>query len=105
MAAGTRLALGLQVDEDFIDALAERVFQRVASLAGAAPATVEDGWLNSRDAVRYLGLTSLHALHKLTAARQVPFVQDRPGARCWFRRSDLDRWREAHQLGHVGSRR
>ena len=99
MAAGTRLALGLQVDEDFIDALAERVFQRVAVLAGGGPGNSDDGWLNSREAVRYLGLTSLHALHKLTAARQVPFVQERPGARCWFRRSDLDRWREAHQLG------
>ena len=51
-----------------------------------------DAWLNSRQAAEHLGL-SVHALHRLTSARQVPFHQDGPGCRCWFRRAELDAWR------------
>jgi len=52
----------------------------------------EDRWLNTRQAADYLGMT-LNGLHKLTAARALPFEQDGPGAKCWFRRSELDAWR------------
>lgn len=51
-----------------------------------------DGWLTTRQAADHLGVT-LNALHKLTAARAIPFEQDGPGCKCWFRRSDLDAWR------------
>lgn len=50
------------------------------------------GWMTSREAATYLGLT-LAALHRLTAARAVPFEQDAPGGKCWFNRADLDAWR------------
>lgn len=50
------------------------------------------GWMSSREAAGYLGLT-LAALHRLTAARTVPFEQDTPGGKCWFNRADLDTWR------------
>jgi excisionase family DNA binding protein len=50
------------------------------------------GWMTSREAATYLGLT-LTALHRLTAARAVPFAQDAPGGKCWFNRADLDDWR------------
>jgi excisionase family DNA binding protein len=50
------------------------------------------GWMTSREAATYLGLT-LPALHRLTAARAVPFEQDAPGGKCWFNRADLDAWR------------
>lgn len=51
-----------------------------------------DGWITSREAAAYLGLT-LPALHRLTAARALPFEQDVPGGKCWFHRADLDAWR------------
>ena len=51
-----------------------------------------DEWLDSKRAAAHLGV-SLHALHRLTASRDVPFRQDRPGGRCYFRRSELDDWR------------
>ncbi len=54
----------------------------------------EDRWLNSAEAAEYLGL-SRDALHRLSAERRIPFSQDRPGARCYFRVSDLERWRAA----------
>jgi excisionase family DNA binding protein len=50
------------------------------------------GWMTSREAAAYLGLT-LPALHRLTAARALPFEQDAPGGKCWFQRADLDAWR------------
>ncbi len=50
------------------------------------------GWMTSREAATYLGLT-LAALHRLTAARALPFEQDAPGGKCWFNRADLDTWR------------
>ncbi len=50
------------------------------------------GWMTSREAATYLGLT-LAALHRLTAARAIPFEQDAPGGKCWFTRADLDTWR------------
>lgn len=52
----------------------------------------EDGWLTARDAAAYLGL-SVHALHRLTAERAVPFHQDGAGHKLWFKRSELDQWR------------
>jgi excisionase family DNA binding protein len=54
--------------------------------------TAEDGWLTARDAAAYVGL-SVHALHRLTAERSIPFHQDGPGCKLWFRRSELDQWR------------
>ena len=54
----------------------------------------DDGWMTTPQAAEYLGM-SVHALHRLTADRRVPFHQDRPGAKCFFRRSELDTWREA----------
>ena len=50
--------------------------------------------MDTKDAASYLGLT-VHALHKLTAAREIPFEQEKPGAKCWFQRSRLDEWRRA----------
>jgi hypothetical protein len=54
----------------------------------------EDGWLDSRRAASQIGLT-INALHKHTAARTIPFEQEGPGCKLWFRRTALDAWREA----------
>jgi excisionase family DNA binding protein len=59
------------------------------------------GWMTSRQTAAYLGLT-LPALHRLTAARALPFEQDAPGGKCWFHRADLDAWR---RRGGARSRR
>jgi excisionase family DNA binding protein len=64
-----------------------------AALAPYMPAPREDDrWLTSAEAAEYLGLSG-HALHHLTAARAIPFAQDGPGAKCYFKRSELDHWR------------
>jgi excisionase family DNA binding protein len=83
------------------DAVAEKLEPFLGHVA------VEDyGWMDTKRAASYLGL-SVTALHKLTAARRIPFHQDGPGAKCWFLRFELDRWR-SHQSRvrfHAVSRR
>lgn len=74
------------------DALAPRLQRRISQ------ATTGNGWLDSRDAAAYLGI-SKHSLHRLTSERRIPFSQDAPGARCYFKRSDLDGWRESGARG------
>lgn len=56
------------------------------------PSGNADGWLDVRGAAAYLGMSPAQ-IHKLTSARVVPFSQDGPGCKCWFKRSDLDEWR------------
>jgi len=73
------------------DADLQRLAERLAPLLAPSEPPTEDRWLCSRDAAIYLGL-SLHAVHKLTAARAIPFEQDGPGCKCWFKRSELDAW-------------
>lgn len=91
-------ALAVTLDEAQLDDLAERVASRLAARLGHRDDGA-DRWLDSAGAVEYLGLTSKHALHRLTSERAIPFSQDGPGARCYFRRCDLDAWREAKGRG------
>lgn len=69
-----------------------RLAERLMPYLPSEPAPTPDGWLNAQDAAQYLGL-SINALHKFTAARTIPFEQESPGCRCWFKRSELDGWR------------
>lgn len=78
------------LDEDALDRLADQLVPRLAGRLAVGRGE-PDRWLTSREAAGYIG-RSVTALHKLTAARAIPFSQDGPGARCYFRRSDLDTW-------------
>ena len=84
-----------ELDDDDLDRLAEllapRLAGRVTSTAGQP-----DGWLDSTQAAAYVGI-SRTALHKATAARSIPFEQDGPGCKCWFKRSNLDAWRRGEK--------
>lgn len=83
---------GIDVDA-LLDQLADRVADRIMErLSFTQPAPEPDRWMNSAEAAAYLGTTA-NALHKLTSARTVPFEQDAPGGRLYFKRSDLDAWR------------
>jgi hypothetical protein len=62
------------------------------------PAPEPDRWMDTKAAATYLGLPSANALHKLTAAREIPFEQDAPGGKCWFQKSQLDTWRRRESL-------
>jgi excisionase family DNA binding protein len=86
----TRLARAL-LDELDPDDLAELAEKLLPYLPGS---TTDSGWMNSRAAADYLGMP-ISTLHRLVAAKEIPYSQDGPRARCFFRRSDLNRWREA----------
>ena len=79
------------LDDDALDRLAERLAPRLAGSLAAGTGPEPDRWLTTREAAGYIG-RSPNGLHKLTAARAIPCSQDGPGARCYFRRSDLDAW-------------
>ncbi|HXW59443.1 MAG TPA: helix-turn-helix domain-containing protein [Solirubrobacteraceae bacterium] len=85
-------ALRILLDDETVERLAAGIAQRLGLPASSISITDSDRWLSSREAAGHLGIT-LAALHRLTAARRVPFAQDAPGCRCWFRRSELDAWR------------
>lgn len=74
--------------EDFVarlePVLRDRLFRE--------PRNVSGRWLSTAKAAEHLAI-SVAALHKLTAARALPFEQAGPGCKCWFRPEDLDEWR------------
>ena len=55
--------------------------------------------MDARGAADYLGYRSVEPIHKLTAAREIPFSQDSPNGKCWFQRSQLDAWRHENGKG------
>ena len=66
---------------------------RSAAQTRLKPATVTpDRWLTAKEAASYLGITTT-ALHKHTSARTIPFEQDGPGCKLYFRAAELDDWR------------
>jgi excisionase family DNA binding protein len=87
------LSLTLTLTDDQLEA-----FAAMLAAKGAHPVQRTDAWLDSRRAAEYLGIT-LAALHRLTAARRIPFVQDGPNCRCWFKRDQLDVWRARGAMG------
>ncbi len=72
----------------------ERIAQRVAFLVERqrTQQKTEDPWLNIRQAADHLGMT-VHALRHRVARRAVPYVQEAPNSKIYFRTSELDAWR------------
>lgn len=90
------------IDPAVIDALAEVVADKVA--ARLPQEAAEDGWMTSEEAASYLAVP-ISTLRKLTAAGSIPFSQDVPGGRCYFKRAELDRWRTENASGLAPARR
>lgn len=85
-------------DENELDHLADLLYVRLSSRLDTHVQRGADQWMTTAEAAAYLGQT-VNALHKLTSAREIPFSQTQKGARCWFRRSDLDAWRAQSSKG------
>lgn len=84
----------LVLDDEDLDQLAARVADLVVERLRTDHKS-NDRWLTSKEAAAHLGIT-LHALRHLVARRAVPFVQDAPGGKMFFRPSELDAWRAEH---------
>ena len=82
------------VVEALVAQLADRVAATVVDrLSSAAKDSVADEWFDSRHAAEYLGVHR-DTLRKLAAERTIPSEQDGPGCKLYFRRSELDAWRQ-----------
>jgi excisionase family DNA binding protein len=84
-------------DTTLIDALIARLADEVASRLSQqvnVPADGSDEWFDSRHAAEYMGVHR-DTLRKLAAERSIPSEQDGPGCKLFFRRSDLDLWRQS----------
>jgi hypothetical protein len=85
-----------------VDALDERALDelaaRLAPLLAARLGQSDDEWLDTRSATAYLNLRSVHALQRLKQ-HGLPYHQDTPAGKCWFKRSELDDWRDANREG------
>lgn len=84
-------------EPSMLEALVEDIVERVASAVVQQLTAGRDQeigeWLDSRPAADYLGVHR-DTLRKLAAERTIPAHQDGPGCKLFFRRSDLDRWRQ-----------
>ena len=75
-----------------IGQLAEQVAAVVLERLSSNEPTSDD-WLDCRHAAEYLGVHR-DTLRKLAAERAIPSEQDGPGCKLYFRRADLDAWRQ-----------
>ena len=92
----SRLPLTLSIPPEAFDQFLDDVAERTAAIVLdrlRRERLDPDRWMETAEAARYLGRSS-DALHKLTGAREIPFSQSEPGAKCYFKKSQLDRWME-----------
>jgi excisionase family DNA binding protein len=94
MSDGLTLRLDGEQFRQLVEAVAERVLDRVAEREDGANGWPE--WMPLDNAAAYLG-QSVAATRKLYERRKVPVYQDGPGAKVWLRRSELDAYMEANR--------
>jgi excisionase family DNA binding protein len=90
----TRGAAAL-AESAILDQLLDHIADRLAAVITARLVVSDnrlDEWFDSRHAAEYLGVHR-DTLRKLAAERAIPSEQDGPGCKLYFRRSDLDAWR------------
>jgi excisionase family DNA binding protein len=80
----------ISLDPASIEALADALTERIAARLPQPPDT-EDGWMDTRAAADYIGLTP-NALHKIAARDGIPCSRPAGTRKLRFRRSELDEW-------------
>jgi excisionase family DNA binding protein len=96
-ALGVEGAVDLAGVDILLGRLADLVVQRLVERT-ADTKQREDEWLDARGAAEYLGIHR-DTLRKLAAERAVPMHQDGPGCKLFFRRDELDEWRQSSKAG------
>lgn len=84
----------MSVAAAIIDELSERELAELAQRLEPYIAPPQDQWLDAKQASEHLAI-SIETLHRHTSNRAIPFHQDCPGGKLYFKRSELDRWRES----------
>jgi excisionase family DNA binding protein len=83
------IELRITLTDDQLDAIAERIAAKLRPSEQQ-----QEEWLDTAGAAGYVRV-SRDTLRKLAAAGAIPSEQEAPGCKRFFRRSDLDRWRES----------
>jgi len=80
--------LNLAVPPEMLEAVAERAAEIVLE---RSPASSWPEWMSVDTAARYLDVP-VERVRKLKERRELPYYQDAPGCRVFFRRAELDAW-------------
>jgi hypothetical protein len=75
------------------DAFVEQIAARVAELLAERQEGADDGWLDVPEAAAYLSV-SRSELYSKCSRRDPAFPVHKEGARSYFRKRELDRYRE-----------
>lgn len=78
---------------ELLDAMADALAPRLAERLSGYETAPEGGWMTTAQAADYLALT-VDAIHKYTAACEIPCHEDRAGGKKFFQRAELDAWRK-----------
>jgi excisionase family DNA binding protein len=78
--------------DQLLGRLADLVAERLMERNEASPSRAE--WMDARTAAAYLGVHP-DTLRKLAAQRAIPFHQDGPRCKLYFRHDELDDWRKS----------
>ncbi len=90
MASGRPRPTAKELLDFWTDLAAERALQKLEARGALTQGPPDfDKWIDSKEAADYLAI-SVADLHKLTAARAIPFEQEAPGHKCFFKRSQPD---------------
>ena len=101
-ATGAIAADGTFLDQ-LVGQLADLVAAKVADRLSRPQTNAADGWMDTRRAAEYLGIHR-DSLRRLAAERTIPAEQAGAGCKLFFRRSDLDAWRDLGPGSVVGIR-
>jgi|SRR5579884_823963 len=74
--------------------LADLVVERLTERSSASTSDHVSEWMDARGAAEYLGIHR-DTLRKLAAQRSIPSHQDGPRCKLYFRREELDNWRQS----------
>jgi len=97
-AAPGALELRVVIQTEQLSALAALLADLLHGHDHAAEGEAQPEWMNIDSAASYLDCTK-ERIRKLVTRLEIPFHQEAPGCRIFFRRSELDSWMASSRCG------
>jgi excisionase family DNA binding protein len=99
---GTGLQQGGEIVDELLGRIADLVADKLAARLGVTSGNTDDSWFDTRRAAEYLGVHR-DTIRRLAAQHAIPSEQTGAGCKLFFRRRDLDRWRQTVELHRQGA--
>lgn len=90
--------LRVVIQAEQVTAIAALVADLLHPGAQASDDEASPEWMNVETAAKYLDCTP-ERIRKLVARREIPYHQEAPGCRIFFRRQELNEWMAASRQG------